>query len=165
MSETFKFWTHGVSVVPEYTKEYTGTDNGLYLRRTGFGSIVRQNLGTGNWFHFAIPSATRLDDDASKHYLAWLRFRINTDAVIKQIHVRGNQRNSESPIIWQSGSISITGQDTQYDIDLRKQGSGSFAARVSNFSYGPVVISVNVYFEGAKGEVLFTGAGVHFEEM
>jgi hypothetical protein len=32
MSDTFKLWTHGKAVIPEYTKEYTGDDNGLYMK-------------------------------------------------------------------------------------------------------------------------------------
>jgi len=51
MSDTFQFWTHGVSVIPEYTKEYTNHDNGLYMRRAGWGAQVRQKKGTMNWFH------------------------------------------------------------------------------------------------------------------
>ena len=40
MSDTFRFWTHGASVIAEYTKEYTGTDNGLYMRRAGWGAQI-----------------------------------------------------------------------------------------------------------------------------
>ena len=153
MSDGFRFWTHGVSVIPEYTKEYTGTDNGLYMRRTGFGTVIRQKVGTANWFHFAIPSATELDDDNVSYYHAWLRFKINTGAVIKAIHVRENSKNSQCPIIWKNDGLVITGQDTEYSIDLpNKQ------------CKGPLVICVKVYFEAEGGEVLFTGAGGHFEE-
>lgn len=153
MSDGFRFWMHGVSVIPEYTKEYTGHDNGLYMRRAGFGAVIRQNTGTNNWFHFAIPSATELDDDNVSYYHAWLRFKINTGAVIKAIHVRQNHKNSECPIIWNSGLITITGQDTEYSINL-----------ADAQCKGPLVICVNVYFEAAGGEVMFTGAGGHFEE-
>ena len=68
MSDTFQFWTHGVSVIPEYTKEYTGHDNGLYMRRAGWGTLVKQKANTWNFFHFAIPSATKLDNDNVSHY-------------------------------------------------------------------------------------------------
>jgi hypothetical protein len=154
MSDGFRFWTHGVSVIPEYTKEYTGTDNGLYMRRAGFGAVIRQNVGTSNWFHFAIPSATELDDDNVSRYHAWLRFKINTGAVITNIHVReNNAANSNCPVIWQNNSLSITGQDTEYSIDLP-----------DTRCYGPLVICVRVVFEAAGGEVTFTGAGGHFEE-
>lgn len=153
MSDGFRFWIHGSSVIPEYTKEYTGHDNGLYLRRTGYGAIVRQNVGTGNWFHFAIPSATELDDDNVSYYHAWLRFKINTGAVIQKIAVRHNKKNSECPVIWRNDTLSISGQDTEYSINLPD-------ARCK----GPLVICVYVFFEAEGGEVLFTGAGGHFEE-
>ena len=48
MSDSFKFWTHGVNVIPEYTKEYTGHDNGLFMRRAGWGAQIRQRKGTSN---------------------------------------------------------------------------------------------------------------------
>lgn len=149
----FKFWIHGVSVIPEYTREHTGTNNGLYMQRAGFGAIIRQNVGTTNWFHFAIPSPTELDNDNVDFRDVWLRFRINTGAVIKRIHVRHNDNRSACPIIWDSGPITITGQDTEYNIDLR-----------DNQCRGPLVICVNVYFEAPGGEVMFTGAGGSFRE-
>lgn len=153
MSDGFRFWTHGVSVIPEFTKEYTGTDNGLYMQRMGFGTIIRQRIGTFNWFHFAIPSATELDDDNVSYWHAWVRFKINTGAVIKEITVHQNHKNSASPRIWQSGPITITGQDTEYSINLP-----------DTQCRGPLVICVLVHFEAAGGEVFFTGAGAHFEE-
>ena len=153
MTDEFKFWTHGVSVIPEYTKEYTGHDNGLYIRRAGWGAQIRQNVGTSNWFHFAIPSASRLDDDNVSHYHAWLRFKINTGAVIRAIHVRHNNSNSSSPVIWHNNNLSITGQDTEFDMNLP-----------DNQCYGPIVICVRVEFEAEGGEIIFAGAGVRFEE-
>ena len=154
MSDTYQFWTHGVSVIPEYTKEYTGHDNGLYLRRAGWGAQIRQKKGTTNWFHLAIPSATKLDDDSVDHYHAWLRLRINNDATIDNVHVReapGPQSNSS--VIYNSGSINITGQDTQMSFNLP-----------DNRCKGPLVICVHVKFEGDKGEIIFAAAGGWFEE-
>ena len=153
MSDGFRFWTHGVSVIPEYTKEYTGTDNGLYMRRMGYGTDIKQKANSENWFHFALPSATELDDDSVSYYHAWVRFNINTDAVIKEINVHQNSKNSDSPRIYESGPITISGQNTEYSINLRD-------ARCK----GPLVISVRVYFKNDNGLVRFSGAGGHFEE-
>lgn len=154
MSDTFHFWTHGVNVVPEYTKEYTGHDNGLYLRRAGWGAQIKQRIDTSNWFHFAIPSATQLDDDNVDYYHAWLRVRVNNDAAIKRVHVReASGPNSACPVIHDTGTINITGQDTQLSFNLRDQRCK-----------GPLVICVYVEFEGDNGEVVFTGAGGWFEE-
>jgi len=154
MSDTFQFWTHGISVIPEYTKEYTGHDNGFYMRRAGWGAQVKQKKGTTNWFHFAIPSATKLDNDNVDHYHAWLRVKVNNNAVIDNVHVReapGPQ--SSSSVIYNSGTISITGQDTELSFNLPDQRCK-----------GPLVMCVHVKFDGDNGEVVFAGAGGWFEE-
>ena len=154
MSDTFQFWTHGVSVVPEYTKEYTGHDNGLYMRRAGWGTQIKQKKGSSNWFHFAIPSATKLDDDNVSHYHAWLRVRVNNDAAMDRVHVReapGPQSNSS--LIYDSGAINITGQDNTFSYNLP-----------DNKCKGPLVMCIHVKFEGTKGEIVFAGAGGWFEE-
>ena len=150
MSAKYHSWTHRVSVIPEYTKENTGTDNGLYIRHAGYGAIIRQNVGTSNWFHFAIPTPTVLSGNID-YYDAWLRFEINTGAVIKAIHVRQNPENSQSELIWNSDAITISGQDTEYAINLPDRKCR-----------GPLVICVNVYFEADGGEIVFTGAGGNF---
>ena len=111
------------------------------------------SVGTGNWFHFAIPSATLLDDDNVSYYHAWVRFKINTGAVIKRIHVRENSKNSACPHLYDSGPISVTGQDTTYSINLPDRQCK-----------GPLVICLYVWFEADDGEIIFTGAGGHFEE-
>jgi hypothetical protein len=154
MSEAYRFWISGVSVIPEYTKEYTGTDNGLYMQRGGLGAKIRQKGGTSNWFHFAIPSATSLDDNNVSYYHAFLRFKINTGAVISKIHVRENSKNSESNLVWSGDDLSITGQDTEYSINLPDKQCK-----------GPLEIAVHVDFNDEGGEVLFTGAGGRFEEQ
>lgn len=153
MSDTFRFWVHGTAVIPEFTKEYTGDDRGLFLRRAGWGALVRQRPGTNNWFHLAVPSATRLDDDKVDYRAVWLRFSINTGAVIKRIHVRHNNENGESPAIWRNDRLSISGQNTQFPINVENR-------RCT----GPLVISVFVHFEAEDGQVIFAGAGGHFEE-
>jgi hypothetical protein len=150
MSDTFQFWTHGVNV----QVEFTDAARGLGVRRAGWGSQITQNRGTWNWFHFAIPSATQLDDDNVDHYHAWLRMRINNDAAIKRVHVReASGPNSACPIIYDSGVLNITGQDTELSFNLP-----------DNRCKGPLVMCVRVDFEGDQGEVVFAGAGGWFEE-
>ena len=39
---------HHLSPHLEYTKEYTGHDNGLYTRRAGWGSQIKQKKGSSN---------------------------------------------------------------------------------------------------------------------
>jgi len=153
MSEKFCFWIHGVNVIPEFTKEYTGHDNGLYMRRTGWGAQIRQSPDTTNWFHFGIPSATKLDDDNVSYNRAWLRLRINNEAVIDRVHIReASGPQSNCPLIWDSGTLNISGQDTELTFNLPDQQNK-----------GPLDMCVHVKFERENGEVVFAGAGGWFE--
>ncbi len=149
----YNFWAHGATVFPEYKKEFTGTDLGLYLRRAGFGAMVRQRGGTWNWFHIPIPTPTRLDDDASHHKHAWLRVNVNNDAVIREVTVHETQSNGSSPRIFQQ-SLNITGQNGQFGFNLP---DGNCA--------GPLVMSIRVQFDTNNGQVIFTAAGAKFEEQ
>ncbi len=158
MSDTFKFWTHGVSVIPEYTKQYTGHDNGLFMRRAGWGALVRQNANTENWFHFAIPSATMLDDDRVSHYRAWLRVKVNHYAVIDNIQIREATGPSiESPVIYNTHD-----QDAGFSIS-DQQGEFSFELHHSSCT-GPLLMCVHAIFNEDAGEILFVAAGGWFEE-
>ena len=89
------------------------------MRRAGWGAQIKQKKGSSNLFHFTIPSATELDDDHVDYYHAWLRVRVNNDAVIDRVHIReAPGPTSSSPIIHDSGAINITGQDTQLSFNL-----------------------------------------------
>ena len=149
MSDSFHFWTHGVNV----QVEHTDSARGLYVRRAGWGTLIRQKPDTWNWFHFAIPSATKLDNDNVDHYHAWLRGRINNHAVINNVHIREARPGFDVPIIWNSGLINLTGRNLEesFNIDDRR-------------SRGPLVMCIRVLFEEQGGEVIFTGAGGWFEE-
>jgi len=85
---------------------------------------------------------------------AWLRFRVNNDAVIDRVHIRqapGPQ--SSSPLIYDSGKINITGQDTKLSFNLPDEQCK-----------GPLVRCVHVTFQQNNGEVVLSGAGGWFEE-
>jgi hypothetical protein len=158
LTKTFILWTHGVSVIPEFTKAYTYTENNLSIRPTGFGSIVKQKMGTENWFHFAIPSGSKLCGIPGDAWVSLeqihLRFKINTGAVIKQITAHhNNQPNSSSPRFFDSGPLVITGQDTEY----------SAAINPHIKCKGPIVICARVFWEADNGEITFAGAGARFE--
>jgi hypothetical protein len=149
------FWVHGASVIPENTKEYTGEDNGLYLNRTAFGAQVRQNPNTHNWFHFAVPSASYLDDEIVMRKRVFLRFRVNKEASIDRVTVRENWlRNSGhgDPLI-DEDRLDIVSRDMEFYRNIPYTQCG-----------GPIVISVYVSFIHPGGEVWFTGAGVELEE-
>jgi len=85
---------------------------------------------------------------------AWLRFRVNNDVVIDRVHIRqapGPQ--SSSPLIYDSGKINLTGQDTELSFNLPDKQCK-----------GPLVMYVHVTFQQNNGEVVFSGAGGWFEE-
>jgi len=149
MSDSFHFWTHGVNV----QVEYTDPARGLVVKRAGWGTRIEQNKGTMNWFHFAIPSATRLDDDNVDHYHAWLRGHINNHAVITRVHIREARPNFNVPVIWDSGPLNLTGRNLEESFNINDRRSK-----------GPLVICVRVEFEEEGGIVIFTGAGGWFEE-
>lgn len=163
MSQTFKFWTHGVDVIPEQTKEYTKTNNGLYMLRAGWGAHIYQEFGGFNWFHFAIPSATELngkpvyylhDPDPKKPPIpnAWLLLKISKGAEIVQVDFReATGKGSNSPIILKMDKLTITDQDTTVNFYIPGKRCD-----------GPLAMCVKVNFkqEGKNGFVQFAGAGV-----
>ena len=157
MAEEFKFWTHGTAVIPEYTKSLTGHNNGLHLRPTGYGSEVWQKADTSNWFHFAIPSPSRLDDWSSYRYHAWLRARIGNCAVIDAVNIHeASGPDSRSPRIYESGRLNWTGRNQEFSFNLNDRKCR-----------GPLVMSVHARFEtGTKQHrtIWFAGAGARFEE-
>ena len=143
------FWTHGVSVQVEHVDGSLG----LHIQRTGFGATIKQNRGTSNWFHLAIPTPTALDGWTATHRDGCLRVDVNSDAVIKKVHVRESAWASpgECPKIYDSGDINITGQVTELPLDLPN-------GKVD----GPLVVCVYVEFKGGDGEIRFIGAGTRF---
>jgi hypothetical protein len=100
------FWTHGVNVEAEHAD-----NRGLTILRTGFGAKVRQNRGTSNWFHLAIPSLSLLDGKDVYSMYTLLRVDVNNDAVIKKIHIRKSIAGDSCYCskIYDSGDINITG--------------------------------------------------------
>ncbi len=148
---SYTFWTHGASA----QVENTDGGRGLHIERTGFGAKIKQNRGTSNWFHLAIPTPTALDGAVTDHCDARMRVEVNNDAVIKKVHVRESAWESpdECPKIWDSGDINITGQTTDLPLDLPN-------GKVD----GPLVICVYVEFEGDNGEIRLIGAGARFRQ-
>lgn len=153
MSESFHFWTHGVNVIPEETKEYTGVDNGLFLRRTGFGAEIRQRRGTSNWFHLPIPSATRLDGDNVRFRRAWLQMKIDNGPVVDQITIHAANAGNDSERVFDTGIVSHS--DETFDLNFNLG---------INSCRGPLVMCVHAKFLG-EGAILINGAGVLFEEL
>ena len=142
MADRFDFWIHGVNV----QVEYTDPGRAVYVRRAGFGTVIRQKGGTGNWFHFAIPTPTYLDDDKVDYQHAYLRGWINGKATVKHVHIwHGRDR-----IFTQNVSLSARDLNESFNIPDQR-------------CVLPIVICVFVEFE-TDGEIRFDGAGVRFKE-
>ena len=60
----YEYWTHGVNVQIEYPDRLSGLTEGESAepRRSGWGTLVRQQENTTNWFHFAIPTPVMIDN-------------------------------------------------------------------------------------------------------
>ncbi len=145
------FWTHGVNVEAEHTE-----NRGLNILRTGFGAKIKQNRGTSNWFHLAIPSLSLLDGKDVYSMNTILRVDVNNDAVIKKVHVRKSIAGDSGYCskIYDSGDINITGQVKSILCDY-------FRDPVN----GPRVVCAYVEFEGDNGEIRFIGAGSRFQQV
>lgn len=166
MADSYKMWIHGVNVVAQHTALSNEDDRGLFMMPLSWGMVVRQDAGTYNWFHLALPTPTRLDDHPSYHYDAWLNVEIADQAEITDAHVynvigpHDRTSFSKTPIndpIPPAGYRSFSGQ---LEFDLRDLNA-----------VGPMVLSVRVEFDGALGgpaeqrQITFWGAGAHFEEI
>ncbi|MFD9412501.1 hypothetical protein ACFWBN_36615 [Streptomyces sp. NPDC059989] len=152
MADLYHFWTHGVSIIPEKTKEFTGDHNGLFLQRAAWGARVRQNPGTDNWFHFAIPTPTILDGGSSVWTGdVWIRVKVNNGATVTgvRVHQTGGL-NAASPVLFDAGPLNITGQDTQLTFHTPQS------------TTGPYVVSTHVQFENEGAEIVFGGVGGGF---
>ncbi len=159
----YDLWTHGTSVQVEYP------DRVKYIRRAGWGTNIRQEHGSSNWYHFAIPTPTIINNDRTKYGKVWLKadtgnkdLKIdNRDTFIPRIDVWDN--NSRIKIFdsaplglspWQGnncGPINFEGQLPEGEL-----------------KYG-LVICVNVKFEPYYeepetnlGEIWFKTAGARF---
>lgn len=155
MAELFRYWTHGTNIIPEYTKEHTKTQNGLYMRRAGWGTQVKQHGNTFNWFHFPLTSASALDGDPATINRVYLKADINNHAVITDIHVTMIDQSSATPgaVPFLKKKVNLTGTSNVFSFPFPNYLLG-----------GALVLSVKVKFESPKGEVIFKAAGSNLFE-
>ena len=152
MAELFRFWSHGVSLVPQFTQVFTNTNNGLKMECADWGTKVSQNAGTDNWFHFPLTSATSLDGGGAVINSAFFLADINNDATIKRIHLTMIDQSpaTQDPILLINQSLNITGQNDRFDFNFRQSIVG-----------GALVLSLNVKFDRDNGSVIFKSAGAN----
>jgi hypothetical protein len=149
----YHFFTHGTSVQVEYPEMVT------FIRRAGFYTTVRQAERTWNWFHFAIPTPTKHDNDDMEHWDVYLRAWVNENARVDLVHVWdglnevekfGNENRPKG-----TPPLPLTDQDIDW--------YGNIPDR--QVQYG-LVVCVHVEFLTGDpiGEVHFIGAGACFSD-
>ena len=155
MADDYGFFIHGVGV----QIEHTDSARDVQITRSGFGAVISQSGGTFNWFHFLIPTATRLDNHNVNRYAAWLQGSVNERAVIERVtvheaqgHGAGSPRIFETPAPGEEEAISITDRSFDEVFNLPHERSG-----------GALLLCARVRFE-VGGEICFIGAGAAFEE-
>jgi len=137
----YDFWTHGVSVAVETMDDVTE------IVRAGGGTTVFQKAGTRNWYHFAVPTPTLVDDE-EKISLKIMAFHGATtnNAVVEVMHA------------WMGGTK--LGEKT-----VGRTGPGIYDSwPIDSPVYGPLAICLSVYFPQADSSVTFEGAGAGFED-
>jgi len=141
----YDYWTHGVSTAVENMDD-------VHIQRFGWGTTVRQHAGGDNWFHFAVPTPTVVDDDETIG-LAIMAFHAETKngAVIKEWHAY----MGETPIGSYPDFEPTDGTDQHVYRSWRTRNY-----RVT----GPVGMSLRVEFPRDDSEITFQGAGAGFED-
>ena len=149
MSKYCSFWTHGTSVHVEYP------DRVRSIHRMGSCTRVRQDANTqdpdksNNWFHFAIPTPTILDDDQVDHTDVYLRAKVNENAKVDVVHVwEGGER------LERFDGLGIVNQhfDFERSITTRRGPRG-----------GLMICAYVKFLTGRpRPEVWFNGAGARF---
>lgn len=163
MSDEFKFWTHGVNAMVE-------SEDDLAISRSSAGLIVQSRAANARtWIHFAIPSATRLDDDAVDIFHAWLMGWLGDDTEIETVAIKMASANvSENHAKMEPVEVFRTPPG---EVVLSAIGAEEFGLPFSKdfniqdrLCTGPIVLSALVRFVAAGKELRLTGAGARFEE-
>lgn len=151
MAKYYNYSVHGVSTDIEYPGRLTDRNgNGpAYPRRAGWGTQIYQKEGF-NWFHFALPTPTRIrSNNKIMIWSAYFDVEIGGAAELSKIDVREGEGNI------------IYSKTTHL-----KQGKHSESFSLRSAANKPIVISVRVDFNSewspGVGEVIFRGAGGNF---
>ena len=79
---SYASWIHGHSMQVEYP------DRIASQWRAGFAYTIEGKPGTGNWFHFAIPTPVIIDDVRLRADSVMLRFSTaSADAFVRDVHI------------------------------------------------------------------------------
>ena len=146
MAGDYKYWVHGAAVQVEFPNAVTS------IQRAGWGTEIVQAQGTENWFHFAIPTPTRLDKEDVDQQELYLLAHIDNKATIDEMscHRAGEKARLEEWTV--SYSARTIDASTPFIIPKEK-------------CTKPLVLCIHVKFDGpGDGMVTFYGAGGSFEE-
>lgn len=167
MVDRYDYWIHGASVQAENSDSRLG----LKITRLGWRADVTQARDTWNWFHFAIPTPTYLDDDEVQHRDVTVIFKVNDHAKVDMIHVHEAKAAhwvnpqeywahpndpdmvKASPVIKADDNLNIVGQAVRHTVNLPD-------VTVE----GPLIISVRVHFVREGALITFFAAGGAFDE-
>lgn len=143
----FDLWTHGCSVIVE-----DDGAPGLEVKRDEWGAKVRQDEGTSNTYHFAIPTGVRLDNETVDLYDAWVWLNVNNNAHVKRVTMRQAEPGG-AVLVFDSGEINLTG--IRGNDDSAQQHFDVGNRRID----GPLVLSVEAVYHDRGGEIQLRGAG------
>ncbi|MCP8306361.1 MAG: hypothetical protein H3Z49_04560 [archaeon] len=163
----YDFWTHGSSVQVEYP------DRVKYIRRSGDGTIIRQEHGTWNWFHFPIPTPTIINNTKTKYDVVYLKARTGNKAI---------QSEPKEAFISEIGFLDIGKIEANYQLPSVAIVGENCSAEIFGISKklpekevkNGLVICVRVEFKPDPdfdktyppqpvGEIIFFGAGARFK--
>jgi hypothetical protein len=163
MADRYEIWTHGVNVVAQDTPHLTNKQNGLFMMPLSWGTVVRQNPGTDNWFHLPIPTPTHLDDWNSWNQHGLLRVKIPSHAAIDKIQIYSSTNDTAN----EKFGKELT--KVNFDPELRNR-EEELTIDINDHiqAVGPLVMSVHVNFDGDgsvdERTVTFIGSGASFKE-
>lgn len=91
-------WVHGTSVEVEYPDQLSR------FSKKGFYTIAEGKPGTGNWFHFALPTPVIVDGKRLKLESIILAFVTQSDVTVTNVHIYDGYRKIEA-----FDGLSLTG--------------------------------------------------------
>ena len=149
-------WIHGVNTQIEYPSNvFDGGDRTVrgFPRKMGRGLRVRQEAGTTNWFHLAIPTLRVYKNDDSI-YLETVAIQVdlNENAKITAVHLWDGNERVES-----KNDLDLRGPSVYYTFENRH--------RVLRGIVVCIFVEFLTYREGGPmGQADFIGAGAKFTQ-
>ncbi len=138
-------WVHGNNVQIEYPDRINS------LRRAGFHTQIEGELGTDNWFHFAIPTSVIVNNRRLRVGSVMVVFKTGSaDATVRDVHIYDGENK-----IAQYNSVNLSGNIGFMRFDVPSHPEVIFGIGVS--------IGVNFGIDKTKPHTMqFISAGCDF---